>query len=428
MLILTFIMNLFDFYIVDKYYYCFSKERKRNTFFSITTLVASAFVLSIVNAIGYPIANLICSMFLIYLYCSNFMLPRTYYLFLPMLYLGLGFITEPIGVLLLDSFSEIFPNLSESVNYFISVMLCELIRLFTVIIIKNYWKGNLIDLPLKINVFLCLIHILGIISCCIVVRVIWLYDIPEEWLLCTSIIFIVLFINILIFSVFKKMNTIYASIYEKEMIIQEAKLKEAYYSEVDKSSQYLRKIRHDLKNKLIGIYGIEDDNELIRTKIKEIIGELEDSKKNLYTDNCILNSVLNIKYSAAQVADIKIESNIFVPKYMNIDYGDMGVLFGNLLDNAIEANQGVDRKKRWINVSVKYEEHILIINIKNSKIRGSRRKKKGYLNHGIGLNSVKQIVEKFNGIVEVQDFGEMYEVSAILYGICDDKDLGKSVL
>ena len=181
------------------------------------------------------------------------MLPRTYYLFLPMLYLGLGFITEPIGVLLLDSFSEIFPNLSESVNYFISVMLCELIRLFTVIIIKNYWKGNLIDLPLKINVFLCLIHILGIISCCIVVRVIWLYDIPEEWLLCTSIIFIVLFINILIFSVFKKMNTIYASIYEKEMIIQEAKLKEAYYSEVDKSSQYLRKIRHDLKNKLIGI-------------------------------------------------------------------------------------------------------------------------------------------------------------------------------
>lgn len=74
------------------------------------------------------------------------------------------------------------------------------------------------------------------------------------------------------------------------------------------------------------------------------------------------------------------------------------------------------------------EVKVLIINIKNSKIRGSRRKKKGYLNHGIGLNSVKQIVEKFNGIVEVQDFGEMYEVSAILYGICDDKDLGKSVL
>lgn len=118
MLILTFIMNLFDFYIVDKYYYCFSKERKRNTFFSITTLVASAFVLSIVNAIGYPIANLICSMFLIYLYCTNFMLPRTYYLFLPMLYLGLCFITEPIGVTIAGFLFGDFPNLSESVKLF----------------------------------------------------------------------------------------------------------------------------------------------------------------------------------------------------------------------------------------------------------------------------------------------------------------------
>lgn len=426
MFILTFIMNLFDFCIVDQYYFCFSKERKRNYFFTIISLIACAFVLSIVNAIGYPIINLTCSIMLIYLYCTNFKLPKKYYLFLPMFYLGLGFITEPIGVLLLDSFSEIFPHLSESITYFISVMLCEVIRLFTVIIIKNYWNGNLIDLPLKINVFLCLIPMLGIISCCIAVRVIWLYDIPEERLLCTSIIFLVLFNNILIFSVFKRMNTVYASIYEQEMIIQEAKLKEAYYSEVDKSSQYLRKIRHDLKNRLIGIYGIEDDDVLVRTKIKEIIGELEESRKNLYTENCILNSVLNIKYSAAEAENIMVESNIFVPKYMNIDYGDMGVLFGNLLDNAIEANQEVDKKKRWINVSVKYEDHILVINIKNSKKRGSCRRKKGHLNHGIGLNSVKQIVEKFNGIVEIQDVGEMYEVSAILYGICDDKDFGKS--
>ena len=154
MFILTFIMNLFDFCIVDQYYFCFSKERKRNYFFTIISLIACAFVLSIVNAVGYPIINLTCSIMLIYLYCTNFKLPKKYYLFLPMFYLGLGFITEPIGVLLLDSFSEIFPHLSEPITYFISVMLCEVIRLFTVIIIKNYWNGNLIDLPLKINVFL----------------------------------------------------------------------------------------------------------------------------------------------------------------------------------------------------------------------------------------------------------------------------------
>ncbi len=69
---------------------------------------------------------------------------------------------------------------------------------------------------------------------------------------------------------------------------QKAKLKEAYYSEdLIKVSQYLRNIRQELKNKLIGIYGIEDDNEYNTTKIKEIIGELKNSKKKLYNDNCI---------------------------------------------------------------------------------------------------------------------------------------------
>lgn len=71
MFILTFIMNLFDFCIVDQYYFCFSKERKRNYFFTIISLIACAFVLSIVNAIGYPIINLTCSIMLIYLYCTN---------------------------------------------------------------------------------------------------------------------------------------------------------------------------------------------------------------------------------------------------------------------------------------------------------------------------------------------------------------------
>ena len=118
-----------------------------------------------------------------------------------------------------------------------------------------------------------------------------------------------------------------------------------------------------------------------------------------------------------------------VPKYMNIDYGDMGVLFGNLLDNAIEANRLVEEKNRWIDVSVNYEDHILVINIKNSKLLGiSKKKEKNYLNHGIGINSVRQIVEKYNGIAEFQDLGDIFEASAILYGICDDKDFEKERL
>ena len=110
------------------------KRKKKELLFSITTLVASAFVLSIVNAIGYPIANLICSMFLIYLYCTNFMLPRTYYLFLPMLYLGLGFITDnwrTIAGFLFGDFSE--PIGVSKLFYF-----CNAMRIDKIIYCNNH--------------------------------------------------------------------------------------------------------------------------------------------------------------------------------------------------------------------------------------------------------------------------------------------------
>lgn len=422
MFILTFVLNLFDFYILDQYYFCFSKGRKRSYSGVMLTLMISALVLSVVNQTGQPILNLISSIFLIYSYSNNFNMSVKYYLFLPIFYFGLGFVTEPIGMIFLECFMGIFPSIPEVVTYFISVILCELIRFFIVLAIRNYWSGNLIVLPLKINLLLSTIPVFGIISCCIAIQIVWKYDMPEEKILCAVIVFMVLFSNILVFYVFKSLNKIYTSMYEKEMMIQEAKLKEEYYIQVDKSSQHLRKIRHDLKNRLTGIYGIENDCKLIRAKIKELIGELEESQQNIYTLNSALNAVLNVKYGIALKENIKIENNILVPKYMNIDYGDMGVLFGNLLDNAIEANRLVEEEKRWIDVLIKYEDHILLINIKNSKALKQNVKKKDYWNHGIGINSVKQIVEKYNGITEFQDLGLTYEASAILYGICEGKD------
>lgn len=416
--------NLIDFVILDQYYCCFTKERKRNHYITLAALLSFDFVLSIVNVIGHPTLNLACSVILIYLYGTNFILAFRYYFILPVFYLGIGFITEPIGILILGSITGLFPRLSSQIVYCMTVMVSEFIRLLIVVIIKCYWKAQLMNLPVKQYLLLCMVPIIGIISCCIIIRAIWLYNTLEGELLCIGIVFLVLFSNILVFTVFQKMNNMFMKMHQNEMVIQEAKLKEEYYREVDKSSRQLRKIRHDLKNRLAGIYSIKGNEELIRKEIKKILGELEESNQNIYTINCVLNSVLNIKYKAACKEKIRIENNILVPKYMNIDYGDMGVLFGNLLDNAIEACRNVPEGARWIEVTVNYSEHILVIKMRNSKSPKSIEKA-DHINHGIGLKSVKQIIEKYHGVTEFEDLGEIFEYSAILYGIQDDRDMIK---
>lgn len=421
--LLTFFINIFDFIILNQYFCCFDKGKRKELFFSITLLFTSAFLLSIISTTEYLVWNLICSVLMIYLYGTNYQLSKIHYLVLPAFYLGIRFATEPAGILLLDVFNNLTPYMPEPVRFFLSSMVCECIRLFIVIMIKGYWKSRLIELPLIVFFFLCAIPVWGIISCCILIYTVWLYEMPGERLLCAEIIFIVVFTNIMAFVVLQKIRKVFYDIHKNEMLVQEAKLKEEYYHVLDQSSRQIRKIRHDLKNRLVGIYGIEGNEELVRSKLKEIVGELEDSSRNLYTANYALNSILNIKYKEADKEKINIKSDILVPKYMGIDYGDMGVLFGNLLDNAIEACKSIKEKEKWIEVVVNYEEHMLILRIRNSKnpLEGKKRKKEG-LNHGIGLNSVKQIVEKYNGTVELVDLGEIFEFSAILYGIQGDKN------
>jgi sensor histidine kinase regulating citrate/malate metabolism len=43
--------------------------------------------------------------------------------------------------------------------------------------------------------------------------------------------------------------------------------------------------------------------------------------------------------------------------------------------------------------------------------------KKDNIRHGHGVQSVRKVVEKYNGTVSFTDKGDIFEVSAMLYGI-----------
>ena len=45
-----------------------------------------------------------------------------------------------------------------------------------------------------------------------------------------------------------------------------------------------------------------------------------------------------------------------LPQRVSVDIGDMGVLYGNLLDNAIEAAMAVEQEKRYVHVESKFQE------------------------------------------------------------------------
>lgn len=91
-------------------------------------------------------------------------------------------------------------------------------------------------------------------------------------------------------------------------------------------------------------------------------------------------------------------------------------LFGNLLDNGIEACRRNEAEKRWIRLALRKVNGILIFKISNPSAEIPRtekgelisQKKKGI--HGLGMKSVESIVKKYEGIMEIEYQQDIFSV------------------
>lgn len=99
-----------------------------------------------------------------------------------------------------------------------------------------------------------------------------------------------------------------------------------------------------------------------------------------------------------------------------MDEIDLYTLLGNALDNAIEANEKIlDRAKRWISVQIQNKKGIVLVEIINP-YTGTIKMQHGLpitsksdkLSHGYGTQSIKAIVEKYDGNLTIKTENDKY--------------------
>lgn len=239
---------------------------------------------------------------------------------------------------------------------------------------------------------------------------------------------LLLLINYVVFGIYEWMsrdamvreqNRLYEQ--QLELCSKQAEERESLYLEI-------RRMRHDMKNYLLGILGAVQNGEKVEAE-SIIYGMLEDGIVGKEAEisrsgNVVVDSLINHKYALAVRENISFEVNVFIPVSLPFQSGHIAIILGNLLENAVEACKKVQNENKYIKVEISYVKEMLQICIRNSCYAFYKKDNKGkYLttkqnsiNHGIGLSSVEQAVTCYHGEMIAEGDKNEFMVSIIMYG------------
>ncbi len=166
-------------------------------------------------------------------------------------------------------------------------------------------------------------------------------------------------------------------------------------------------LKHDLSIYFTNALGYLDESpERAKSYMQSIVhNQIEGSKKFIETDNKCFNAVVSTKLSVCERE--KIFTQITVQNHSLDKLGDdeVGIIFGNLFDNAIRASK--NSRERTIELDVKIQGEYLSILMMNSidksvldKNRDLATTKENKAVHGFGTKNIKRIVDKHDGMID----------------------------
>jgi len=173
-------------------------------------------------------------------------------------------------------------------------------------------------------------------------------------------------------------------------------------------------IRHDLKNHLISLSALAGHEEW--DKLKEYLLKLCNAgmigEEDIETGNSVVDAIVNTKKQAARQKNIKFDCSVTISKPLMIDEYDLCIIWGNILDNAIKAAEVSEERNILVQAGI--VKRNLIINVKNTMVPDGRQKAFGMDDWGTGLTNVNKIVQKENGIMDIEIKGAVFDISIML--------------
>ena len=228
--------------------------------------------------------------------------------------------------------------------------------------------------------------------------------------------------DVILYSMLAQISRLQRREYEHKLFEEKSVLDSTRYEETTAIWNNVRSIQHDMKQHFSLISAQLDEGKVDESReyLRKLLPEIESMGRVIRSDNKTIDYIINSKL--ASLKDTQIVISGLIADFSDIEDRDLACLFGNILDNAVEAISELEEKRIEILFSVENASRMVIIKntIGKSVLKvnpGLKSTKKDGSAHGYGHKIVEKIVKDHRGMIDYFEEDDMFGVQIIFPGI-----------
>lgn len=418
-MIFELVVNLFQSAIVLQTIRAILKDKRagKKANLAYILFVAISFLeLSFVNFIvPFEGIGIIISILIIYIYSlinlkGTFMQKMFWSIFVMLLIMGITIVVLSIeGCIIGKGYLNLV--IQKDLYRFVGVVIIQIVLFYlTRFMIKRTKKDSTYSLKWNEWFVLLIIPVISIFTMSFVSLIIINIEdqlSPMQHIFSILSILGILMTNSLVYVLYVNMQKDHAKQLEYSILQQAFKSQEKSVEETKILYQSVRSIRHDLKQHFqVALTMLHSGkiNEAVDYMEKYNDTVLDGISNKVFCDNDVVNYIINSKSKICSDRHIKIYIYIAneIPEFSDLD---LCVLLGNALDNAIEGVSGEGSNEIYL--ELRNVDNFFMISVKNTIINSVLEDNPNLIStknekevHGLGILSMKEVVQKYNGSIE----------------------------
>lgn len=203
---------------------------------------------------------------------------------------------------------------------------------------------------------------------------------------------------------------------------QTAEIHELYKKSVEHLHEYCHTMEH--------LYCCIEEKRYKEAKefLGKYLGVLNEERSRVWTGLPFLDFIINYKKQVMDQKEIRFRLELDVYEYP-FEEAELGILLGNLLDNAIEACEKCEPGRREIYLRIWNARYRFMLKLANSSSKSPVMKGQKFLTdkadknaHGMGVELVRRILKKYDGDIEFHYDGEHFEAKLFAFIAKEEKE------